>query len=96
MSYNPSQQTMELRWRRGLGEWVNPTEPSELLLSFSGVYLLKVQERDSAIPVTEDGCLDSLGFIWDDLLAEMNGFTSNKPGDGCGHLVASFMSGFSI
>jgi hypothetical protein len=96
LSYSPTQRTLDLRWRRGLGEWVKPTEPSELLLSFTGVYLFKAQERDPAIPFTEDDCLDSLGFLWDDLVAEMRGFTSNQPGEGCTHLVAAFTSGFSI
>lgn len=96
LSYNPMQRTLELRWRRGLGDWVKPTEPSDLRMSFVGVYLFKVQERDSAIPFTEDDCLDSVGFIWDDLLTEMRAFTSNQPGDGCTHLTANFMSGFSL
>jgi hypothetical protein len=96
LSYNPTQRTLELRWRRGLGEWVKPTEPYDLLISFTDVYLFKAQERDPAIPFTEDDCLDSLGFLWDDLVAEMRGFTSNQPGEGCTHLVATFMSGFSI
>jgi hypothetical protein len=96
LSYDPTQRTLDLRWRRGVGDWVKPTEPSELLLSFAGVYLFKAQERDPAIPFTEDDCLDSIGFIWDDLVAEMRGFTSNQPEEGCTHLVATFMSGFSI
>jgi hypothetical protein len=96
LSYRPEQRTLELHWRRGTGSWVSPTEPSELFLSFSGVYLFKAQERDSSIPFTEDDCLDSLGFIWDELVAEMRAFTSNVPGDGCTHFVANFMSGFSI
>ena len=96
LSYNPVQRTLELQWRRGLGDWVKPTEPSDLRMSFVGVYLFKVQERDPAIPFTEDDCLDSVGFMWDDLLTEMRAFTSNQPGDGCTHLTANFMSGFSL
>ena len=48
------------------------------------------------MPFTEDDCLDSIGFICDELVAEMRGFTSNQPEEGCTHLVATFMSGFSI
>ena len=96
LSYHPAQRTLELRWRRGLGEWIKPTDPSELSICLSGVYLFKAQERDSEMPFTEDDCLSSIGFLWDDLLDEMAGFTSNQPGDGCTHLVATFMSGFSI
>jgi hypothetical protein len=65
-------------------------------MSFAGVYLFKAQERDPALPFSEDDCLDSVGFMWDDLLTEMRAFTSNQPGDGCTHLTANFMSGFSI
>ena len=95
-SYNPSQRTLELRWRRGLGEWVKPTEPSNLCMSFVGVYLFKAQERDPAFPFTEDACLDSLGFMWNDLTTEMQALTSNQPGDDCTHLTVNFMSGFSV
>jgi hypothetical protein len=34
--------------------------------------------------------------MWDDLVDEMNAFTSNEPKDGCSHLCASFMSAFSF
>jgi hypothetical protein len=96
LTYNPTQKILELQWRRGTGDWVKPTEPSELRLTFSGVHLFKTHERDPTVPFTEDDCLDSIGFIWDDLAAEMQGYTSNQPGDGCNHLNATFMSGFSI
>jgi hypothetical protein len=96
LSYNLMQRTLELQWRCGLGDWVKPTEPSDLRMSFAGVYLFKTQERDPALPFTEDSCLDSIGFMWDELVAEMRAFTSNQPGDGCTHLTANFMGGFSI
>jgi hypothetical protein len=94
--YKPAERTLELRWRRGLGDWVEPSEPPDLCISFSGVYLFKAQERDPALPFKEDDCLDSIGFMWDELVTEMRAFTSNKPGDGCTHLTANFMSGFSL
>ncbi|MBB2806100.1 hypothetical protein A7D35_16560 [Xanthomonas arboricola] len=96
MSYAPAQQTLELHWHRGTGDWVKPSDPPELSLSFAGVYLFKTQERDPTVPFTEDNCLDSLGFMWDDLLAEMRAFASSRPSEGCNHLTANFMSGFSI
>ena len=94
--YDLAQRTLELRWVRGAGDWVKATDPAELRLTFSGVYLFKAHERDAEIPFTEDDCLDSVGFIWDNLLSEMHGYTSNQPGDGCTHLNAIFVSGFSI
>jgi hypothetical protein len=96
MSYDSSARTLELRWRRGDGDWIVPTNPDALLLSFSGVYLLKIHERDPAMPFTEDSCLSIIGFIWNDWLSNMHGLASNRPSEGCGHLSISFMSGFSI
>ena len=96
LSYDQAQRTLELQWRRGLGDLVRPTEPFDLRMCFVGVYLLRTQERDPELPFTEDSCLDSIGFMWDDLVAEMRAFTSNQPGNGCTHLIANFMSGFSI
>ena len=96
MAYSPAQRTLELFWQRGTGDWVKATEPAELRLAFAGVYLLKAHERDPELPFTEDDCLDSIGFIWNDMLEEMRGYTSNEPKDGCTHLIARFTSDFSI
>ena len=96
LEYNSAQRTLELRWVRGVGDWVKATEPAELRLSFAGVFLFKARERDPAMPFTEDDCLDSIGFMWDDMLSEMDGYTSNQPKDGCTHLILMFTSSFSI
>ena len=96
LTYHPTERTLELLWHRSKGDWVKPTDPPELLLAFEGVYLFKAHERDPELPFTEDDCLDSIGFIWDDMLAEMHGYTSNQPKAGCSHLNATFVSGFSI
>ena len=96
LTYSSEQRTLNLLWRRGRGDWVNPAEPAELRLSFARVYLFKTQERNSELPFTEDNCLDSIGFMWDDLAAEMQAFTSSEPKDGCTHLIANFVSGLSI
>lgn len=96
MSYAPAQGTLDLNWRRATGDWVKPSDPSGLSLIFAGVYLFKAQERDPEVPITEDGCLDSLGFMRDELLAEMGAFTSHRPAEGCSHLIANFTGGLSI
>ena len=95
-TYSPAQRSLELRWIRGLGDWVKPNEPAELRLDFVGVYLFKARERDPEMPFTEDGCLAHVGFIWNDMLTEMDGYTSNQQKDGCTHFIALFMSRFSI
>lgn len=96
LAYNSAQGTLELRWVRGVGDWVKATEPAELWLSFTGVFLFKARERDHEMPFTEDDCLASIGFMWDGMLSEMDGYTSNQPKDGCTHFIAMFTSGFSI
>lgn len=96
LAYGSAQRTLELRWIRGAGDWVEPTEPAELRLYFSGVHLFKARERDPEMPFTEDDRLAHIGFIWDDMLSEMDGYTSNQRKEGCTHVIALFTSGFSI
>jgi hypothetical protein len=96
MSCDLPTRTLELRWKRGEGDGIVPTQPDELRLTFSGVHLLKVQERDPAMPFTEDDCLSTIGFIWNESISKMEGWASNRPSEGCDHLVLAFMSGFSI
>ena len=95
LSYNPTRQKLDLYWRRRNGDWVKPTEPAELSLLFSGVYLFKAIERDPELPFTEDDCLGTIGFIWNDMLGEV-GYTSNKQGEDCTILSLSFVSGFNL
>jgi hypothetical protein len=96
MSYNPMDRTLELLWHRSTGDWVKSTDPPELLLSFRGVHLFKSHERDPEVSFTDDGCLYSIGFIWDHMLAEMRGYAYNQSKEGCSHLNIAFASGFSI
>ncbi|WP_203322969.1 hypothetical protein [Pseudoxanthomonas beigongshangi] len=94
--YNLTKRTLVLRWHRRSRKWVKPTDPVELRLAFSGVYLFKVRERDPDVPYTEDDCLSAIGFMWDDMVEEMNGFARNEPIEGCTQVAAMFMSGLSI
>jgi hypothetical protein len=94
--YRPAERVARLEWTRRTNEWVRSQGPREIWLEFRKVFLLKVQERDVSLPFTEDDCLSTIGFLWNDLLSEMRGFTTNTPSDDCCHLVASFMSGFSV
>lgn len=96
LSYSPAQRVLELFWQRGSGPWIKATEAAGLRLEFAGVYLFKAHERDPGMPFTEDDCLDSIGFIWDAMLAEMGSYTSNEPKEGCTHLAVRFTSDFSI
>jgi hypothetical protein len=96
LSYNVVDRTIELFWCRGTGDWIKLTDPTALRLVFSNVHLFKAHERDAALPFTEDDCLDSIGFFWDEMLPEMQGYSSNMPKEGCTHLNATFVSGFSV
>lgn len=96
LTYSPSNQTLELLWRRGTGNRVKASEPAWLRLVFAGVHLFKAHQRDPAMPFSEDDCLEIIGFLWDDMVAEMGGDSSNRPMNGASHLLARFMSGFSI
>lgn len=96
LSYSLAHRKLDLHWCRSTGSWVKLSNPSELSLSFAGVHLFKVQERDSEMPFTEDDCLDSMGFIWEDQVDTMRAFTSNRTSEGCSHFIATFNSGFSI
>jgi hypothetical protein len=96
MAYDPTNRTLELLWQRGTGDWIKATDPASLQLNFSGVYLFKARQRDPELPFSEDDCLDTIGFLWEEMLAEMDGYTSNERKEGCSHLIVRFMSGFSI
>ena len=96
LTYDVSLRNLVLRWVKSEGDWVKAEEPELLTLTLDGVYLFKASQRDPALPFTEDDCLESIGFIWDDMEDEMNAFTSNEQKDGCTQLCLSFMSGFSF
>ncbi|MDR4498720.1 MAG: hypothetical protein MRK02_12500 [Candidatus Scalindua sp.] len=48
------------------------------------------------MPFTEDDCLSSIGFIWNEKLDELGGYHSNEPKVACTHLSLKFMSGFAV
>jgi hypothetical protein len=96
LEYCTSTRELTLKWAKAEGSWVSVSPPAKLKILLKGVYLFKVQERDSTLPFTEDDCLSSIGFIWNDLTNEMGGFFSHIPNERCAHLSLAFMSGFSI
>jgi len=54
-----------LIWRRGTGDWVDASLPSQFTLNFFDVYHLKIEPRDHQLPFTEDDCLEEFGFYSD-------------------------------
>lgn len=90
LKYDVLNRKVKLSWVKSSGDWVAVDCPSTLDLNFSGVSLFKCKERDSAIPYTEDDCLGSLGFIYNDMVNEIGGFSSTEPSEDAYHLNLSF------
>jgi hypothetical protein len=85
-----------LRWHRNSGDWIPNGLPSNLRLLFSEVYLLKCSNRKNNRPTTDDTCLSSIGFIWNDMIENMEGFSDTNTKEGCEHLIMCFESGFAL
>jgi hypothetical protein len=95
-SYNTSLQELTFQWQRRNEKWVAPNDPKELELKFCDVSLFKAKERDADESYTEDDCLCNLGFIYNNLLDELEGFRLAKPNDDVSHLNICFQSGFAV
>jgi hypothetical protein len=96
LEYRFSEKSLILKWVKSTGEWVPKNSPASITLTFLGVYLFKSKERDSEIPFSEDACLESIGFIGNDLIEEINGFFSSEPAENQNHLNIAFASGFAV
>ena len=96
LEYNLLERTLLLKWVKSSGEWVSSNTPERVVLAFHGVNLFKSKERDSSIPFTEDNCLESIGFIHNQLIEELEGFSSASPLEHTEHLNISFASGFAV
>ncbi|WP_218156453.1 hypothetical protein [Pseudoalteromonas denitrificans] len=87
---------VKLSWVKSTGDWVATDCPNTLDLEFSSVSLFKCKERDSGTPYTEDDCLESLGFIHNNMTEEIESFAKAAPSPDACHLNISFMSGFTL
>jgi hypothetical protein len=96
ISYDVLNRKVTLSWVKSTGDWVSTGCPNTLELEFSGVSLFKCKERDSGTEYTEDDCLESLGFIHNDMIEEIEGFAKSAPSPDACHLNISFMSGFAL
>lgn len=63
--YSVEHRTLLLRWRRSLGEWVASSAPASATIEFREVSEFRFQARDSAMPFTEDDCVNTFGY-WTD------------------------------
>ena len=96
LDYDIKTRVVVLRWVKSDGEWVPTDSPQKIELFFSGAYLFKCKERDKDMPFSEDDCLDSMGFIHNELLDEVESFSCTAPTDAASHLNMSFHSGFVV
>jgi hypothetical protein len=95
-SFNTSLRELSFKWQRRNEDWVAPNDPEELELQFHDVSLFKAKERDADEPYSEDDCLGNLGFIYNNLLDELEGYTMAKPCVDANHLNICFQSGFAV
>jgi len=94
--YSVLDREIELKWAKTQADWVPADHPKQVLLRIHEVSFLKVRARDKEIPFTEDGCLEFMGFIWNDLIEEMGSYTSSVTQEGCTHLSLGFVSGLAL
>jgi hypothetical protein len=96
LTYSVVERVIILDWTKGNRAGVPADSPKKLSLRFEGVGFLRAKQRDSDIPFTEDDCLRTIGFFWNDMIEEMSVTDTSVPMEGCSHLLIDFMSGFAI
>jgi len=96
LRHRPRERSIILAWSRRTSEWTSHALPQTVELQFQDVYFFKVAERDSALPATEDDCVNMLGFLWNDLREEMNGCAKIVPEPECSHFVVVFQGGSAV
>ena len=94
--YKTPEDVIELRWKKGTEEFVPKVIPARLNLIFEGVDLFKVRQRDPESLSKDGNCLRNMGFINNELIDEMSGFTANNPDKKCTDLLIEFENGLSI
>lgn len=95
-NYSLAKREIVLNWVKGTGNWVPNNSPKSIHLIIRGISLFKAKERDTDMPFTEDDCLSSIGFLWNDMIEEMGGYHSHEPKENCTHLSIEFMSGLAL
>lgn len=92
ISYDVSKRNVQLVWIKSVGDWVPKGLPESIVLVFDGVSSVKLKERDSEMPYTEDDCINTIGFA----SPENEDYCSHEQFEDTWCLVMDFMSGASI
>ncbi|PVY41915.1 hypothetical protein [Pontibacter virosus] len=72
--YSLSSQVFEIQWDKLETEETTSNNIDKFKLRFSAVSFLKIQERDAEVPVSEDKCLDVLGWLPQNMRQVMDSF----------------------
>lgn len=75
--YDTTSNQLELLWTRSHEDWAKENILAFKLV-FRGVTFLKIQERDSSLPASEDSCLSLIGFLPQDLRDNFDGYVEQK------------------
>jgi hypothetical protein len=73
-NYSISSQVLEMQWQKFDDEESISNSVDKIKLYFSGVNFLKIQERDREMPVSEDKCVDVIGFLPQEMREVMDSF----------------------
>jgi len=90
-NYDVTSRQLELIWTRSQEDWSN-----EIICAFKLVFrdinFLKIRERDSSLPATEDSCLSLIGFLSNDLRDDFDSFAEVKNATDSDDLNIAFQS----
>ena len=96
IGFDVVKRTLRLSWLRRDEKWVHENDPKKIELQFEGISLLKIKERDSDKLYSEDDCLNTIGFIHNELIEEMEAYSNHIATEHESHLNICFESGFAI
>jgi len=65
VDYSVETRTATLRWRRAKHHGVPTTRPASLTVTFGEVSEFRINARNSALPFSEDACVNAFGY-WTD------------------------------
>jgi len=77
--YSVVDRTVSLRWTRRPEDWVPPDSPATIRLTFEGVLEFRFVGRDPKMPITEDDCLHTMGYLTDEAWSKGNVVETKKP-----------------
>ncbi|KZZ42691.1 hypothetical protein A3759_12170 [Thalassolituus sp. HI0120] len=86
MNFDVTERTVNLSWLRRDESWVHENDTKKIELQFEGVSLFKIKERGPDELYSEDDCLNTIGFIHNELMEEMEAYSNNVATEHENHL----------